>query len=185
MLSSNCKFIVFDDNSNSNRRRQWHPLQYSCLENPMVGGAWWAAVHGSWRVGLDWGLHFSFSLSCIGEGNGDPLQCSCLKNPRDGGAWWAAVYGVAQSRTWLKRLSSSNRNNDDKKRQSSSVFVAVQKWCLGPGKCGPAAGELGDASSPSSPVLSPGCSHGSNFRGHCENRNQDCFVPWVLRPSLS
>ena len=130
-------------------------------------------------------LHFPFSLSCIGEGNGDPLQCSCLKNPRDGGAWWAAVYGVAQSRTWLKRLSSSNRNNDDKKRQSSSVFVAVQKWCLGPGKCGPAAGELGDASSPSSPVLSPGCSHGSNFRGHCENRNQDCFVPWVLRPSLS
>ena len=44
------------------------------------------------------GLHFHFSLSCIGEGNGNPLQCSCLENPRDGGAWWAAVYGVAQSR---------------------------------------------------------------------------------------
>ena len=43
-------------------------------------------------------LHFPFSLSCIGEGNGNPLQCSCLENPRDGGAWWAAVYGVAQSR---------------------------------------------------------------------------------------
>ena len=42
-------------------------------------------------------LHFNFSLSCIGEGNGNPLQCSCLENPRDGGAWWAAVYGVAQS----------------------------------------------------------------------------------------
>ena len=42
-----------------------------------------------------------------GEGNGNPLQCSCLENPRDGGAWWAAVYGVAQSRTRLKRLSSS------------------------------------------------------------------------------
>ena len=53
-------------------------------------------------------LHFHFSLSCTGEGNGDPLQCSCLKNPRDGGAWWAAVYGVAQSRTRLKRLSSSS-----------------------------------------------------------------------------
>ena len=53
-------------------------------------------------------LHFHFSLSCIGEGNGNPLQCSCLENPRDGGAWWAAVYGVAQSRTRLKRLSSSN-----------------------------------------------------------------------------
>ena len=53
-------------------------------------------------------LHFHFSLSCIGEGNGNPLQCSCLENPRDGGAWWAAVYGVAESRTRLKRLSSSS-----------------------------------------------------------------------------
>ena len=53
-------------------------------------------------------LHFHFSLSCTGEGNGNPLQCSCLENPRDGGAWWAAVYGVAQSRTRLKRLSSSS-----------------------------------------------------------------------------
>ena len=47
-------------------------------------------------------LHFHFSLSCIGEGNGNPLQYSCLENPRDGGAWWAAVYGVTQSRTRLK-----------------------------------------------------------------------------------
>ena len=53
-------------------------------------------------------LHFHFSLSCIGEGNGNLLQRSCLENPRDGGAWWAAVYGVAQSRTRLKRLSSSS-----------------------------------------------------------------------------
>ena len=53
-------------------------------------------------------LHFHFSLSCIGEGNGTPLQCSCLENPRDGGAWWAAICGVAQSRTRLKRLSSSS-----------------------------------------------------------------------------
>ena len=53
-------------------------------------------------------LHFHFSLSCIGEGNGNPLQCSCLENPRDAGAWLAAVYGVAQSRTRLKRLSSSS-----------------------------------------------------------------------------
>ena len=52
-------------------------------------------------------LHFHFSL---GEGNGNPLQCSCLENPRDGGAWWAAIYGVAQSRTRLKRLSSSNES---------------------------------------------------------------------------
>ena len=53
-------------------------------------------------------LYFHFSLSCIGEGNGNPLQYSCLENPRDGGAWWAAVYGVAQSRARLKRLSSSS-----------------------------------------------------------------------------
>ena len=59
---------------------------------------------GSLGVGHNW----ETSLSRIGEGNGNPLQCSCLENPRDGRAWWAAVYGVAQSRTWLKRLSSSS-----------------------------------------------------------------------------
>ena len=56
-------------------------------------------------------LHFDFSLSSTGEGNGNPLQCSCLENPRDGVAWWAAVYGVAQSRTRLKLLSSSSSNS--------------------------------------------------------------------------
>ena len=74
------------------------PLQYSCLENPMDGGAWWAAVHGVTTERL----HFHFSLSCIGEENGNLLQCSCLENPRDGGAWWAAIYGVTQSLTRLK-----------------------------------------------------------------------------------
>ena len=55
-------------------------------------------------------LRFIYLWLCLvfGEGNGNPLQCSCLENPRDGGAWWAAVYGVAQSRTQLKRLSSSS-----------------------------------------------------------------------------
>ena len=64
----------------------------------MDGGAWWAAVHGvtkSWKTTER--LHFYFSLSCTGEGNGNPLQCSCLENPRDRGAWWAAIYGVAES----------------------------------------------------------------------------------------
>ena len=61
---------------------------------------------GSRRVGHDRATSFHFSLSCIGEGNGNQLQCSCLENPRDGGTWWAAVYGVAQSRTRLKWLSS-------------------------------------------------------------------------------
>ena len=64
---------------------------------------------GSLRVGgMIEQLHFHFSLSCIGEGNGNPLQCSCLENPRDQEAWWAAVSGVAQSWTRLKRLSSSS-----------------------------------------------------------------------------
>ena len=52
-------------------------------------------------------LHFHFSLSCIGEGNGNTLQCSCLENPRDREAWWAAVYGVAQSWTRLRRLAAA------------------------------------------------------------------------------
>ena len=67
-----------------------------CTEEP--GGL---QSMGSQRVGHTEQLHFHFSLSCTGEGNGDPLQCSCLENPRDGGAWWAAVYGVTQSRTRL------------------------------------------------------------------------------------
>ena len=63
---------------------------------------------GSRRVGHNWATSLYFSLSSIGEGNGNPLQCSCLEDPRDGGAWWAAVYGVAQNRTQLKWLSSSS-----------------------------------------------------------------------------
>ena len=64
-------------------------------------------------------LPFHFSLSCIGEGNGNPLQYSCLENPRDCGAWWVAVYGVAQSRTRLKQLSSS-----------SSFSASFNPWAL-------------------------------------------------------
>ena len=95
--------------SESHRRRQWHPT-------PVLPGK----SHG-WRslVGCSpwgsWGLHFHFSLSCIGEGNGNPLQCSCLENPRDREAWWAAVYGVAQSQTRLKRLSSSSSSSESHK----------------------------------------------------------------------
>ena len=63
---------------------------------------------GSQELDMTERLHFHFSLSCIGERNGNPLQCSCLENPRDGEAWWAAVYGVAQSWARLKRLSSSS-----------------------------------------------------------------------------
>ena len=77
-----------------------NPLQYSCLENPMDRGAWWAVVHGvaQSRTRLKWlSMH-----ACIGEGNGNSFQYSCLENPRDGGAWWAAVYGISQSWTRLK-----------------------------------------------------------------------------------
>ena len=84
-------------------------------------------------------LHFDFSLSCIGEGNGNPLQCSCLENPRDRGAWWAAVYGVAQSQTRLKRLSSSSSKELSDLTFAISTFQDVSGWrvptalCLAPG----------------------------------------------------
>ena len=99
------------------------PLQYSCLENPMDGGVWWAAVHGVAKSPTRLSdFTFTFSLSCIGEGNGNPLQCSCLENPRDGEAWWAAVYGVAQSQTRLKRLSSSRIVKVWIKKKKDQIF---------------------------------------------------------------
>ena len=90
-------------------RRKWHPTPVllpgkSHGRRSLVGYSPW----GHEELDTTEQLHFNFSLSCIGEGNGNPLLCSCLENPRDGGAWWAAVYGVAQSRTRLKRLSSSS-----------------------------------------------------------------------------
>ena len=90
-------------------RRWWHPTPV-LLAGKSHG---WSSLVGCspWDLEdldtTEW-LHFHFSLSCIGEGNGNPLQCSCLENPGNRGAWWAAVYGVAQSWTWLKRLSCSS-----------------------------------------------------------------------------
>ena len=91
------------------RRRQWHPTPVllpgkSHGQRSLVGCSPW----GRWESDTTERLHFHFSLSCIVGGNGNPLQCSCLEHPRDRGAWWASVYGVAQSRTQLKRLSSSS-----------------------------------------------------------------------------
>ena len=82
----------------------WYSCQYySHGRRSLVGCSPWGREESDTTERL----HFDFSLSCIGEGNGNPLQYSCLVNPRDGGAWWAAIYGVAQSRTRLKQLSSS------------------------------------------------------------------------------
>ena len=90
-------------------RRQWQPTPVllhggSHGRRTLVGCSPWGCKESD----MTERLHFHFSLSCIGEGNGNPLQCSCLENPRYGWAWWAAICGVAQSRTRLKRLSSSS-----------------------------------------------------------------------------
>ena len=91
------------------QRRWWQPTPVllpgkSHGQRSLVGCGPW----GHQELDTTEQLHFHFSLSCIGEGNGNPLQFSCLENPRDGWAWWAAVYGVTQSQTRLKRLSSSS-----------------------------------------------------------------------------
>ena len=88
---------------------EWHPTPV-LLPGKSHG---WRSLEGCspwgcWVSDMTEQLPFHFSLSCIGEGNGNPLQCSCLENPRDGGAWWTAVYGVAESLTRLKQLSSSS-----------------------------------------------------------------------------
>ena len=98
-------------------RRQWHPTPVllpgkSHGRRSLVGCSPWGCEESDTTERF----HFHFSLSCIGEGNGNPLQCSCLENPRDGGAWWAAVYGVAQSWTRLKRLSSSSSSKKENKK---------------------------------------------------------------------
>ena len=91
------------------RRSQWQPKPVllpwkSHGQRSLVG----CSPEGREESDTTERLHFHFSLSCTGEGNGNPLECSCLENPRDGGAWWAAIYWVAQSRTRLKRLSSNS-----------------------------------------------------------------------------
>ena len=94
-------------------RRRWQPTPV-LLPGESHG---WRSLVGCSPWGLEESdtterLHFDFSLSCIGEENGNPLQCSCREKPRDGGTWWAAVYGVAQSWTRLKRLSSSSSRHN-------------------------------------------------------------------------
>ena len=99
--------LVYESSKATFRRRQWHPTPVLL---PGKSHGWRSLVgYSPWgfeESDMTERLQFHFSLSCIGEGNGNPLQCSCLENPRDGGVWWAAVYGVSQSRTRLMRLSS-------------------------------------------------------------------------------
>ena len=87
------------------------PLQYSCPENPMDGGAWWAAVHG---VAKSWArlsnFTFTFHFHALEKEMATHSSILGLENPRDLGAWWATIYGVAQSRTRLKQLSSSSKS---------------------------------------------------------------------------
>ena len=101
------KVLPFLPPKPSQWRRQWHPTPVllsgkSHGRRSLLGCSPWGREESDTTERL----HFHFSLSCTGEGNGNPLQCSCLENPRDNGAWLASVYGVAQSRTRLKRLSS-------------------------------------------------------------------------------
>ena len=123
------------------QRRQWHPTPVllpgkSHGRRSLVG----CSPRGRWGSDMTERLHFHFSLSCIGEGDGNPLQCSCLENPRDGGAWWAAVSGVAQSRTRLKRLSSriltrsytvrpGTPNGKRTRQKTYKAFVRKKKLC--------------------------------------------------------
>ena len=114
------KTLEKDHHCTENRRRQWHPTPVllpgkSYGQRSPVGCSPW----GCWGSDTTEWLHFHFSLSCIGKGNGNPLHYSCLENHRDGGAWWAALYGVTQSQTRLKRLSSSIENGQKKWTGSS------------------------------------------------------------------
>ena len=108
--SSLKKFQCLENEHLRPRRRQW---QATPVLLPRKSHGWRSLVGcspwGRYESDATERLHFHFSLSHNGEGNGNPLQCSCLENPRDGRAWRAAVYGVAQSWTRLKRLSSSSR----------------------------------------------------------------------------
>ena len=113
--------VVYGDTTVLCWRRQWQPTPVFLPGKPyghrnLVGCSPWGCKESDTTERLP----FHFSLSSIGEGNGNPLQCSCLENPRDSGAWWAAVYGVAQSRTRLKRLSSSSSSSSSSSNSSSN-----------------------------------------------------------------
>ena len=95
----------------STREGNGTPLQYSCLENPMDRGAWWAAVHGVAKSQTRLSnFTFTFHFPAL-ERKWQPTPVFLPEESQGRGAWWAAVYGVTQSRTQLKRLSNSSRVN--------------------------------------------------------------------------
>ena len=103
------------------RRRQWHPTPVllpgkSHGQRSLVGCSPWGCKESD----MTERLHFHFSLSCIGEGNGNPLQCSCLENPRDKGAWWAAVHGMSRNQTQLSDFTFMHWR---RKWQPTPVFL--------------------------------------------------------------
>ena len=109
--------------------RKWHPTPVLLLgkshgRRSLVGCSSWGREESDTTERL----HFHFSLSCTGEGNGNPLQCSCLENPREGGAWWAAVYGVAQSWRRLKWLTSSSRAHSNSSINDQEDVNRLYLW---------------------------------------------------------
>ena len=113
------------------RKRKWQPTSVflpgeSQGQRSLVGCSAW----GHYESDMTERLHFHFSLSFIGEGNGNPLQCSCLENPRDGGAWWAAIYGVAESQTRLKQLSSSSSRILFWRSRGSYIPIVSEKYII-------------------------------------------------------
>ena len=90
-----------------------------------------------------------------GEGNGNPLQCSCLENPGHGAAWWAAISGVAQSRTRLKRLSSSSSSSREAFRPREEEQTHFWLPCAGAGRVGGLTGAEFPPPHPSPPIPAP------------------------------
>ena len=125
------KWMSYTFNPWDGRRRQWQPTPVllpgkSHGWRSLIGCSPW----GRKESDITEQLHFDFSLSCIGEGNGNPLQCSCLENPRDGRAWWAAIYGVTKSRTRLKLLSSSisSLGWEDPLEEGMATHSSILAW---------------------------------------------------------
>ena len=138
----------------TNWRRQWYPTPESDTTER---------------------LHFHFSLACIGKGNGNPLQCSCLESPRDGGTWWAAVSGVAQSRTRLKRLSSSSSSMPSNISSTWDLHVVLLLSIL----ANPPVG-LGDSICNLNQIMSL-----STWKFKAVSKSSKAYMLWFLASSVN